>query len=275
MRADTTDPTDYLRRLGESGEGPYDIAKATLMLAAYDHPRTSLAPYTAHLDEIAASCRDALRLVYRAEEAAYTLAVQLAGRFGYDGDRLAYDDPQNADLISVIERRRGLPVALGILYIHGARAGGLEASGLNIPGHFLLRLSHKGSSVFVDPFNSGAVVDRERFGALPAMAAAPDEPAFGEPVSDADVLLRLQNNIKLRALKTGDRLRACEIARRMALIAPGRAGLWFDLAHLLEQEGSLGAAKTAYEACLTRAQSGAALHNEAALALAGLKRRLN
>ena len=28
-----------------------------------------------------------------------------------------FDDPQNADLISVIDRRRGLPVSLGILYI--------------------------------------------------------------------------------------------------------------------------------------------------------------
>ena len=51
-----------------------------------------------------------------------------------------YDDPQNADLMAVIDRRRGLPVALGILYIHAARAAGLEASGLNTPDHFLLQL---------------------------------------------------------------------------------------------------------------------------------------
>lgn len=276
MRRRTPDPADYLRHLGESGEGPCDIARAALMLAACDHPAQSLASYEAHLDEIAEASRNEVRLVYRAEDAAKLLAGLMAGRFGYDGDRMAYDDPQNADLMAVIDRRRGLPVTLGILYLHAARAGGLEASGLNTPNHFLLRVSLKGSSALIDPFNSGAQVDRERLGGPPGMAAtAPGEPPLGDPVSDADVLLRLQNNIKLRALKGGDRARALAVAERMALIAPARAELWLDLAHLHEASGSLGAAKHAYEVCLKLAQPGAALHNEAALAHLGLKRRLN
>ncbi len=206
MRGDLAEPMDYLRRLGESGEGPHDIALAGLMLAALDHAARPLEPYRAHLVEVAGACRDALRLIYRAEDAALALSAQIAGRFGYDGDRFAYDDPQNADLMAVIDRRRGLPVALGLIYIHGARAGGLEACGLNTPGHFLLRLSLKGSSAWIDPFNGGALVDRERMGGPPAMAAAaPGELLPEAPVSDADVLLRLLNNIKLRALKAGDR----------------------------------------------------------------------
>ena len=64
----------------------------------------------------------------------------LSGDMAYDGDRLNYDDPGNADFMSVIDRRRGLPVALGILYLHrAARAAGFQAMGLNTPGHFLLR----------------------------------------------------------------------------------------------------------------------------------------
>lgn len=276
MRSRTPDPADYLRHLGEGGDGPCDIARAALMLAACDRPAHPLAPYEAHLDEIAEASRSELRLIYRAEEAAKLLAGLLAGRLGYDGDRLAYDDPQNADLISVIDRRRGLPVTLGILYLHAARAGGLEAVGLNTPNHFLLRISQKGSSALIDPFNGGGLVDRERLGGPPGMAAtAPGEPPFGDPVGDADVLLRLQNNIKIRAQKSGDRVRALAVAERMALVAPARPELWFDLARLHEANGSLGAAKHAYETCLKLAQPGAALHNEAALACSGLKRRLN
>jgi hypothetical protein len=51
--------------------------------------------------------------------------------------------------------------------------------------------------------------------------------------------------------------------------------LWFDLARLNEAGGILGAARNAYEMCLERAPSGQALHNEAAIALSQLKRRLN
>jgi len=271
------DPESYLRQLGEQGDGPHDIARAALMLSALDHPRRVLQPYEAHLAEIAERAKESLRLISSVEECARALSAFLAGRYGYDGDRITYDDPRNADLISVIDRRRGMPVALGVLYLHAARAAGLEAMGLNTPGHFLLRIAAGGSMALIDPFNGGAAVEREQLGAPPAMAGAgePGEIGLGEPVSDTDVLLRLENNLKLRALKAGERPRALEIAGRMALIAPSRAELWLELARLHEQDGSLGAAQKAYISCLALAKPGAVLHNEAVLGLEGLKRRLN
>jgi regulator of sirC expression with transglutaminase-like and TPR domain len=276
MTERSEDPADYLRALGQAGEGPHDIARAALMLAALDHAGRALAPYEAHLAEIADAARLEARLASSAEDGARGIAALLVGRYGYDGDRLSYDDPRNADLIAVMDRRRGLPVALGILYIHAARAAGFEAMGLNSPGHFLLRLSLRGSEALIDPFNGGAAMERERLGAPPRMAAAEIEEArLVEPVSDSEVLLRLENNLKLRALNAGEGARGLEIAKRMVLIAPNRAELWIDLARLNETLGALGGAQKAYEACLALAKPGAGLHNEAALALNALKRRLN
>jgi regulator of sirC expression with transglutaminase-like and TPR domain len=176
----------------------------------------------------------------------------------------------------VIDRRRGLPVALGILYIHAARAAGFDAAGLNTPGHFLLRISLRGQEALIDPFNGGAAVDRERLGAPPSISALESGGShMGETVTDIDVLLRLENNLKLRAIQVGERTRSLEIAKRMVLIAPKKPELWIDLARLNESTGALGAAQKAYEACLSLLQPGAGYHNEAALALHALKRRLN
>jgi hypothetical protein len=61
----------------------------------------------------------------------------------------------------------------------------------------------------------------------------------------------------------------------MVTIAPARADLWLDLARLNDAAGALRAARESYEACLSIALPGQSLHNEAALALASLKRRLN
>jgi hypothetical protein len=61
----------------------------------------------------------------------------------------------------------------------------------------------------------------------------------------------------------------------MVLIGPRKPDLWIDLARLNEAVGALGAASRAYEACLTLVQPGAGLHNEAALGLHALKRRLH
>jgi regulator of sirC expression with transglutaminase-like and TPR domain len=276
MKIPPNDPVDYLRQLGETSEGPYNIALAALILGSLDHSNRALEPYHSHLQEMAEQARLESRLAVNADDGARSLAELLAGRYGYDGDRLAYDDPQNANLISVIERRRGMPVALGILYIHAARAAGFEASGLNSPGHFLLRIELRGSETLIDPFNGGTALERERFRAPPKMrgVGAEEEQAL-RSVTDAEVLLRLQNNLKLRALQQGNGAHAIEIAQRMVLVAPKRPELWMDLAHLNEDEGALSAARKAYETCLTLTKSGTAFHNEAALGLRGLKRRLN
>ncbi len=268
------DPADYLRQLGEQGDGPHDIAQAALMLAALDHAGRSLQPYEDHLAEIAEAAAQEMQLLPYAHDGARALASVMAARYGYDGDRLSYDDPRNADLMSVIDRRRGLPVALGILYIHAARAGGFEAEGLSSPGHFLLRIAKRGGEAVIDPFNGGASIDRERLAAPPAMGAAEDA-NLTDPITDTEVLLRLANNLRLRVIQAGDRMRALEVVKRMVLMAPKRGELWLDLARMNEQAGALGAAQKAYEACLSLANPGAAIHNEAAFGLHGLKRRLN
>ncbi|HEY3779095.1 MAG TPA: tetratricopeptide repeat protein [Rhizomicrobium sp.] len=276
MRLHPDDPETYLRQLGESGQVPHDIARAALMLAALDHADHDLKPYIAHLAEIAEQARLEARLSVHAEHAARSLAALLAGSFGYDGDRVTYDDPRNADLIAVIDRRRGMPVALGVLYLHAARAAGFEASGLNSPGHFLLRIRVRGSEALIDPFNGGAALEQESLGAPPLMRELAGEDLDPmHSVEDIDILLRLENNLKLRAARSGEYRRALEIARRMALIAPKNAGLRLDIAHFREQLGELGAARSAFGTCLALAKPGTTLHNEATLGLDGLKRRLN
>lgn len=270
-------PADYLKRMGEAGDGPHDIATAALMLSAFDHPDRKLAPYRSHLAELAGAARSELEFARDAEIAARALAAVVAGRFGYEGDRANYEEPENADFIFVIERRRGLPVALGIVYMHAARAAGLRAHGLAAPGHFLLMIESAGAEAVVDPFNGGVVIDAESL-AAPPMFTDLDLPGIAQaldPVSDTDVLLRLLNNIKTRALEAADAARAIEIVRRMTLIAPGRAAPWLELGRLEESAGSLGAARAAYESALARAKRAGGEGTEAALALLALKRRLN
>jgi regulator of sirC expression with transglutaminase-like and TPR domain len=140
----------------------------------------------------------------------------------------------------------------------------------------------KGSEAIIDPFNGGNVLDRERvntpgFGAPLIMPepGASDSPDPFQAVSDSDVLLRLLNNIKNRALKMRDNARAQELLRRMTIIAPRRSVLWLELARMQESSGALSGARRAYENCVKFARSGDDISNEAAFALHAIKRRLN
>lgn len=242
-----------LRAVGESRDSRIDIAGAALTLAALDRPRTALEPYRSHLDEIA-------RDLAREAEGGLDLGARidalnrvLFGRYGYTGDVETYDDPENADLIRVIDRRKGLPVSLGILAMHAARAQGWNLVGLGFPAHFLLRFDQAGQRAILDPFHGGRRLGpnelRELLKGI-AGQGAELEPEMYAPVDDRAVLLRLQNNIKTRALRSGDIERAIAIAERMVLIAPGSTELWRELGSLRARIGNLRGGLRALEEAL-------------------------
>ena len=273
------DIRDELAAIGGLDDDAIDIARAALLLAALDRPGVSREPYHAHLDEIAAAvaARVPAGATHNLARRAGALAAVLGGEMGYTGDTLTYEDPQNANLMRVIDRRKGLPVALGILYLHAARAQGWDAAGLNFPGHFLVRLERGPVRVIVDPFNGGREMAAEDMrGVLKTVAGTEAElrPEHYAPAGSRDVLVRLLSNIKLRAAQTDDAARALEIIDRILLIAPGQTPLLREAGLFHARLGNLKSAQEALAAFIDRSGD-PAMRAEAEKLLQQLRTRLN
>jgi regulator of sirC expression with transglutaminase-like and TPR domain len=199
----------------------------TLSLLQRDEP-IDLVPYRQHVAQMSAAVAD---LVHRRGATPEALSEVIAQSFAYRGDTETYDDLQNADLVRVIERRRGLPVALAILYLQVARDQGWDAEGLNFPGHFLIRVAIDGARHVVDPFNDGIVrdaADLREFTRKVLGPNAPPSPSYYDPVSDRQVLLRLENNIRLRLVQREDWAGAMRVVDRMQAIAPDQPVLQYE-----------------------------------------------
>jgi regulator of sirC expression with transglutaminase-like and TPR domain len=233
-----------------------------------------LDPYRDHVARIAADARENFAAIRRGmsvnEAAARVLVDVIAARHGYMGDSTTYDDPRNADMIQVIDRRRGLPVALGIIYLDVAQSMEIEARGLNTQGHFLMTVGEGDHARIVDPFN-GVVLDAQELRLSPPMAA----PLEYAPVSRRDVLLRLLNNIHARSLAAKDTIRTLTITERMVVIAPRRADLWLELCKASEAVGKLNGAMRAAKSCIDLSDNESTVGREAAFILHGLKRKVN
>ena len=192
----------------------------------------------------------------------------MAGDLRLAGDMITYDHPDNADILAVCERRRGLPVALGLFYLDAARRCGLTVNGVDFPGHFLLRIETREGPLALDPFSDGRVIMPSELtrralhaGLTPDVADRLD--VLMAPASDRAVLIRLQNNIFARAVAARDYARAERSALRRALIDPADHRPWLDVAAAREGQGALTGALEA----LGRAQflnSGAAIAARAA-----------
>jgi regulator of sirC expression with transglutaminase-like and TPR domain len=152
-------------------------------------------------------------------------------------------------------------VSLGILFLHAARAQGWRAAGLGFPGHFLIRLDGDGEAAVVDPFHGGRVLDAAGLRELLKATCGLDaelERAHWQPVTNRDILLRLQNNIKTRCLQTGDVARALQAVEAMLLFAADIAQLWRDAGVLNLKLDRLAAAVRALERYLELSGSGPA-----------------
>jgi len=202
-------------------------AGLTLSVLQRDAPIDTV-PLHQHVAAITADLAD---LVRRRGAQPQRLAEVIATAYGYRGDNETYDDLQNADLARVLERRKGLPVALSIVYLHVARGQGWQAEGLGFPGHFLIRVEIEGARHVLDPFNDGQVIAAPELRSLLQRVLGPDARLASEhfdPVPDRDVLLRLENNVRLRLARREDWAGTSRSLDRMLAIAPDRAELLFE-----------------------------------------------
>ena len=269
------DPLAFLETLGKAPSDAFDPGEAALAFAALDRPKTALGRYAAHLDSLASDV--AAIPAMSAQERAMALAQVLHGVHGYAGDQLTYDDLQNANLIRVIDRKKGLPVALGILYLSIARRLGWSLSGLNFPGHFLLSLTVQDQRLPLDPFNGGEVLDAASMRRLLKTMQGEDAEltaACYQPVSDQSVVLRLQNNIKLRLIRHGDLPNALACAKAMSAFAPTATELWREIAMMQMRLENYREAIAGFERYL-EAEPNATLRHKVAALLQDVKSKLN
>jgi regulator of sirC expression with transglutaminase-like and TPR domain len=247
-----TDTRAALTAIGQLADAEVEIGNAALQLARVDAPDADWQGAARHLSDLAkavvkhAVAMDTEDLPGRAA----VLAEVLAGDFGYAGDLETYDDPANANLIRVIERRRGLPVALGVIWLHAARAAGWASHGVDFPAHFLIALEGRKTQVVVDVFNAGSVMSaRDLRSLLKRVEGEKAElrPGLLQPMSTRRVLLRLQNNIMTRRLDAGDVRGGLRCIEDMLLIAPDQAELWRQAGAMNQTLEQVAAARDCYQ----------------------------
>jgi regulator of sirC expression with transglutaminase-like and TPR domain len=113
-----------------------------------------------------------------------------------------YYNPLNSYLNIVIERKRGIPITLCILYMRVARSVNFKMYPVNFPGHFLIKyiLEDNSGEIIVDPFNGGRIMDDYSLKALIDQAYPqqniPLTHALVEKATAAQVVIRILNNLK-------------------------------------------------------------------------------
>lgn len=258
-----------LARLAELPDSRIDLGEAGLALATLDHPnrdrgyyRALLAEMTTALGVFAASARSA-------EDRRLALSAVLAGQFGLIGDDRDEDELDSANLMQILDRRRGPAIPLGLLWLHQARQQSWTVEALSFPGHILLRLTGlEGDRVILDPYSGGRLLgaaDLRDMLKIAAGAGAELAPGHYASQSNREVLLRLGTSIKLRYLRHAELRRALDTVEAMLLFAPDQLGLWREAGLMYLRQGNLRSSIAALEQFVARSPNSPARHRTSVL----------
>lgn len=213
-----------------------DLAKAALLIAAEEDVRCDVPRALAALDEMGEEARARLAADRRSPVAA--LNRYLFDELGFVGNQSDYYDPRNSLLNQVIERRKGIPITLSVIYIEVGRRAGLKVEGVGMPGHFIVRAAaDTPDAAFVDPFHR-QIVDEEDCQQRLDLIYGGHVPLAKEhlrPVGAREILVRLLGNLKAIYVQSQLHRRALSIVERLLLVAPQAVAERRDRATLLAQ----------------------------------------
>ena len=234
------DATRRFRDLVQGPERTIRLDEAALLIAAHAHPDLNVPTEMARLDDLAERCY------------APTLDALVSHLFqaeGFHGNTDDYYDPRNSFLNDVLDRRVGIPITLSVLTMEVGRRIGVPVAGVSMPGHFLLR-DRVDPSVFVDPFNRGAIIDRDgaerRFHQVQGPGAVFDD-AFLAPIGPLAILGRMLANLKGAYAHAGDRVGLAWVLRLRTELPGNRPQERVELASVLAARGEFGRAANELE----------------------------
>ena len=219
-----THPAEARRRFREFAEGEItneNLALGALLVSVEDNPHVDLDGYLGILNDLGqrvrAKCLPGEPAVFRLGH----LHSEMFDVDAYRGEETNYYDPQNAYLDHVIDQRSGLPLTLSIIFLHAASMIGLNAFGVGLPGHFIVKVQFELNEVYVDPFHSGTTMTVSEIGQMISQITGGRAQLTSQHLrswTGRETLQRLLANLQNMWTRAGDTRKAAAAGERMELL---------------------------------------------------------
>lgn len=206
----------------------FDLFHAAAILSRVDGRAVDVASLQRGVDDIAAQVRAEVASEGPERDGLFALKKVLFEGYGFRGDEHDYHAPENSYLEDVFDRRRGIPIALGLITCEVARRAQVPAYEIAFPGHFLVGVRQQDADgseelLIIDPFYRGklrSTRDLETQLARLARRRIQLQPEHLAPASSRVVLMRMLNNLRSAYVRRRDPFRLERVLSRLLLLAP-------------------------------------------------------
>ena len=200
-----------------------NLAEAALLIAAEEYPSLDIGGYLGRIAQMAERVKDRVRLELEPIAVIEELNRYLFEEEGFRGNSEDYYDPKNSFLNEVVDRRKGIPITLSILYMETAWRLDLPVVGVGLPGHFIVKYKTAAREILIDPYHRGTLLSEED------CQRTVDQIYQGKiafhrglltSIPKTVILARMLNNLKGTYLRRKDFPRALAVVQRLMIIHP-------------------------------------------------------
>lgn len=259
----------YLEALAEISDESLDLGKSAIAMAGVLHDARNLDRYIHHLnkinEDVAARHKALIDGGARDDAGTRLAALKFVLSDGCSYCLCADTDEifDVADIIRVVDSRKGSASVIGILYMQAAHAQGWAIEGLRFPSYFLCRIEAGGQIFLFDPARQCKIMQAHDLRALVKEklgAAAELSSDYLKPLSQREILIHVFNMIKSRQIEMGDYEAALRTLGVMRLVDPKEHRLWLDCGVLQVKTGDFAAARLNLDAFIAHAPHGRDRH---------------
>jgi regulator of sirC expression with transglutaminase-like and TPR domain len=214
---------EFAELLSEGIQNRSQLEKAVLLLARFGNPTLRTSEYVKTLDHFADMIRPSLRYKRNERDKMQILMKFIFEDLNFKGDNKNYHDPANGFLDQVIDRRKGLPIALSLVAMFIARRLQLPVFGVNMPIHFMLTFVGAQEEQLIDPYDQGAEVSYDQCYFFLKKNNVTPRPEHFKMAADIDILTRCIRNLMHSYERSEDAHRVEDLKNLLALVEQSTA----------------------------------------------------
>jgi regulator of sirC expression with transglutaminase-like and TPR domain len=214
---------EFAELLSEGIQNRSQLEKAVLLLARFGNPTLRTSEYVKTLDHFADMIRPNLRYKRNERDKMQILMKFIFEDLNFKGDNKNYHDPANGFIDQVIDRRKGLPIALSLVAMFIARRLQLPIFGVNMPIHFMLTFVGAQEEQLIDPYDQGAEVSYDQCYFFLKKNNVTPRPEHFKMAADIDILTRCIRNLMHSYERSEDAYRVEDLKNLLAMVEQSTA----------------------------------------------------
>jgi len=172
-----------------------NLEQGAWLLAQTQYPDINIEAYQALFDSYAGELLERVDLRADADQLLSAFNNYVFDVLRFKGNEQNYYDPENSYLNRVVDRRKGNPINLCLVYLMLARRLRLPLAGIGLPGHFICRYQTPSEEYYIDVFNHGKLWTKANCIQYLVFRNYTVQDSYLTPVSSRKMLMRICGNL--------------------------------------------------------------------------------